>query len=323
MGFLDFIKGETEPKMEKGTLIIPKGIDSIPDSKFKNRSDIKKVVFEGNVKSIGRYAFHGCRNLMEIEFPKKLEFIGDNAFSYTGLREIVLPEKVKKIENRAFQGNESLTDVTFNCVDVELGEAIFSNNVALIKLKLSNGITEIPKYFCKGCVSLESVVIPNSVKYIENEAFSECDRLNSIALPNNLLKIGSLCFMDCRSLTSVEVPGSIKVLKHGTFKRCDSLWDIKINEGISEIEKYCFYGCSKLSDIQIPKSLIHAEQDIFYDCNSLTTVYVNDCNRDIIVGNTSLTQKVAYLNPSTGSSTKSISSVDDALSALNDMCKDA
>ena len=81
---------------------------------------------------------------------------------------------------------------------------------------------------------------------------------------------------------------------------------------------------SKLSSIPflISVSITDTETPVKY-CNSLTTVYVNDCNRDIIIGNTSLNQKVEYLNPSTGSPAKSVSSIDDAFSALNDMCKDA
>ena len=44
------------------------------------------------------------------------------------------------------------------------------------------------------CSSLISITIPNSVKFIGDEAFCFCDRLKSINIPDSVTKIGKKSF---------------------------------------------------------------------------------------------------------------------------------
>lgn len=59
-----------------------------------------------------------------------------------------------------------------------------------------------------GCSNLTSIVLPNSVKTIESEAFSGCTSLKSVVIPNSVEYINSEAFKDCSSLTSIELPNS-------------------------------------------------------------------------------------------------------------------
>ena len=54
---------------------------------------------------------------------------------------------------------------------------------------IPEGITEIGDTFYN-CSSLESVIIPESVKKIGNEAFEGCTSLKSIIIPESVKKIG-------------------------------------------------------------------------------------------------------------------------------------
>ena len=73
----------------------------------------KKIVVKGNVKKIGKYAFHLCLDLKEIELPDSLEEISqsmlDNCIS---LKEIKLPKNLKHIRSYAFARCTSLIRIS-------------------------------------------------------------------------------------------------------------------------------------------------------------------------------------------------------------------
>ena len=67
--------------------------------------EINRVVIDGNITSIGSYAFYNLSNLVSVLFDgvSKLTKIGDNAFSYcTSLTDIALPSTVKSIGKNVF-----------------------------------------------------------------------------------------------------------------------------------------------------------------------------------------------------------------------------
>ena len=61
---------------------------------------------------IGDYAFRNCKSLKRIYLPESIEVIPQKCFCDSGLEEIVIPRKVKKIIG-AFQRCENLRSVVF------------------------------------------------------------------------------------------------------------------------------------------------------------------------------------------------------------------
>ena len=57
------------------------------------------------------------------------------------------------------------------------------------------------KYY--GCMSLTSVIIPNSVASIDYYAFAHCNSMTSITIGNGVLKIGNNAFSRCKELKDV------------------------------------------------------------------------------------------------------------------------
>ncbi|MDO4320655.1 MAG: leucine-rich repeat domain-containing protein, partial [Bacteroidales bacterium] len=68
-----------------------------------------------------------------------------------------------------------------------------------------------------------SVVIPNTVTTISNNAFQQCGNLTSISIPNSVKTIGSAAFFGCTKLTSVSLGNSIQSIGYRTFGNCTSL----------------------------------------------------------------------------------------------------
>lgn len=74
---------------------------------------IESVTISAGVRVIGREAFSYCRKLRQVAFVEdsQLEKIEEGCFTESGLKEIVLPRKLKKIDENAFGGCHNLKTV--------------------------------------------------------------------------------------------------------------------------------------------------------------------------------------------------------------------
>ena len=64
---------------------------------------------------------------------------------------------------------------------------------------------------------LTRVVIPDTVRTIENLAFSHCSQLQEVTLPKYLVTIGRDCFSYCAQLEELDVPKTVKNIGHSAF----------------------------------------------------------------------------------------------------------
>ena len=74
-------------------------------------------------------------------------------------------------------------------------------------MTLSKNLTVIPEETFRGCASLTSIQIPESVTRIEDDAFRESG-LTSITIPDGVTSIGSCVFTDC-PITQLTIPASV------------------------------------------------------------------------------------------------------------------
>ena len=152
-------------------------------SPVRKNSNVKKVVIEDGVTSIGSYAFASCNNLTSITISDSVTSIGNRAFvSCTSLTSITIPESVTNIEDYAFEWCSGLSNVT-----------------------IPNSITSIGTGVFHRCSSLTSITIPDSVTSIGNSAFSYCINLTSITIPNSVTSIGAYAFRNCSSLKTISL----------------------------------------------------------------------------------------------------------------------
>ena len=100
--------------------------------------------------------------------------------------------------------------------------------------------------------SIEEVEIPNSVVYLENEAFWECQGLKSIKLSQSIKKIPCYCFWRCLSLESVIIPNSVTIIEEGAFMWCQGLRSVYLPKSICEIGEGAFKSCESLEKIVVP-----------------------------------------------------------------------
>lgn len=92
---------------------LPGGMKKIGDFAFSNCSALEVVTFPEELETIGDYAFSGCSSLQEIVFTgTSLKDIGENAFEYCDIKELILPEGVENVRTYSFYGNKELASVT-------------------------------------------------------------------------------------------------------------------------------------------------------------------------------------------------------------------
>lgn len=78
------------------------------------------------------------------------------------------------------------------------------------ELILPDTVKTIDDFAFSGCTGLTSVTIPGSVTSIGQNTFSGCTGLTSITIPSSVTSIGHLAFYNCTSLTSIEFDGTIE-----------------------------------------------------------------------------------------------------------------
>lgn len=121
------------------------------------------ITIPGTVFDIGEHAFTDCLNLKSITLEEGIGSIGNYAFSYTGLRQVVIPDSVTFLGTSAFGACESLGIVY-----------------------IGDGIATISPNAFNNCPNLASVRLPKYLTSIGNGAFNMCDKIREIINPSTL-----------------------------------------------------------------------------------------------------------------------------------------
>ena len=262
---------------------------------YNQKDDIKNVVIEKGVTSIGDSAFEYCRSLTSIEIPEGVTSIGYNSFfDCRSLTSIKIPEGVTRIGYVAFWGCSSLTSIEIPESVTSIGENAFDYCGSLISIEVNennrnycsseNGVlfnkekTSLIKYPAQKVDT--KYAIPNSVTSIKKSAFRECSGLISIEIPDSVTSIGNDAFVGCSNLTSIEIPKGVTSIEENTFEGCSSLTSIEIPNGVTNIEYAAFRNCSNLTSIEIPESVTSIVCVAFDGCSSLTSIDVNENNKN-------------------------------------------
>ena len=160
----------------------------------------------------------------------------------------------------------------------DLGSVFYGSDITSFnELQYFTGLTNIGNQAFNWSL-LTSVIIPNSVTSIGEEAFSDCQYLTSVTIPNSVTTINRSAFRECYNLTSVTIPNSVATIGEGAFSYCYSLKSINIPNGVTSIESSAFRDCSSLTSITIPSSVISIAYSAFYNCSGLASITVESGN---------------------------------------------
>ena len=193
------------------------------------------ITFDGNVTTIGNYAFYSC----------------------TSLTSVTIPDSVTTIGNWVFYGCTSLKEFK--------GKFATDNGRCLI-------VDGVLNSFAIGCGATE-YTIPDSVTTIGDSAFAYCDSLTSVTIPDSVTTIGYGAFWNCESLTSVTIGDSVTTIGDCAFYYCTSLTSVTIGDSVTTIGDEAFWNCASLTSVTIGDSVTTIGEWAFYYCSKLKYVY--------------------------------------------------
>lgn len=246
------------------TIIIESGVTSIGVRAFEGFTNVTSVIIPDTVTCIEAYAFYRCASISgTLNIPSSVVTIGDYAFARCkGLSgPLTIPASVVTIGKNAFDGCIGLTGPLFIPANVtSIGDYAFSECSGFSGLVISEGVNSIGKYAfdrCKGFTG--DLIIPNSITNIGKLAFSDCTGFDgSLIIGNGLKTIPAYCFDGCTGLSGdLIIPDNIERIEGRAFYLCSGFdGTLNLGKGVTYIGGGAFLGCTSLhGDLIIPDNV--------------------------------------------------------------------
>ena len=187
-------KDITDTMADVKTVIIGEGITEIGHCAFKGYAGFKNLeaaVLPQSLETIGECAFFGCQKLKAVNLPSNLKEIGHDAFYHTGIKNIVFPESLTYLGN-AFNYSALVSVYVPENVESIDGSA-FDRCDNLKKITFTKVVCSV-----KNCNALEEIVYPvdygaYNYAYYHDFMAEDCPNLQKITFPavekNNNIKI--------------------------------------------------------------------------------------------------------------------------------------
>lgn len=207
-----------------------------------------------------------------------LEYTGEDV-------NVVVPDKiggrpVVGIAESAFAKNAEISSVTIESEadNFTLGARAFYDMGSLVSVVLPDGLKSIPENAFSGCDSLMEVTMGNGVESIGAYAFSECPTLSNIYISVSSGGKGE-DDSDYNAVAQITMPSSLQTIGEYAFYNSITASaannrKVVLNAALTTIENNAFDGCNWIqyvsyADAESVVSLTEIGNDAFYGCTSL------------------------------------------------------
>ncbi|MBR4204794.1 MAG: leucine-rich repeat protein [Clostridia bacterium] len=227
-----------------------------------------------------------------VTFEDGITHIGNNAFNFSSsligitlVGELVIPDSVTTIGDRAFSGCSGFDSLTISPSVTTIGEWAFSECSGFTgSLTIPDGVTSIGNDAFSRCNGFTgSLTIPDSVTTIGDYAFSGCSGFTGgVTIGNGLESIGVTVF-GSPGLTSIEVSQGNKnfISYHGVLYTADGKTLVECLGGMTVFPEYhplceiigdhAFYDCDGFTgSLAIPNSVTTIGNHAFSGCSGFT-----------------------------------------------------
>ncbi|MBR5345368.1 MAG: leucine-rich repeat domain-containing protein [Clostridia bacterium] len=200
---------------EETDIAIPAEVDGLSVSRIGSwafeKSAVARVEIPEGITAIGRYAFSECQVLSEIILPESLTSLGDCAFMLcSSLKSLTLPEALAEIGQNPICYCTSLTEL----YGLEEHPAFFLLDDALYE-------RETRRLIARLCASEERIFeVWDECEIIGDYAFADNKHLVSVVLPESVKTVEDLVFFHCTGLQTVEFPDTVEFIGDAVFAQC-------------------------------------------------------------------------------------------------------
>ncbi len=249
----------------------------IGDHAFEGCTKLQSATVNGT--AMGSYMFYGCTALTTVSLNDNITHLEGWTFcGCTSLDNVTLPSKLVSVNGAEFYNCSSLTAIELpdnlvlsykGGVSSDMSKSDDKNyNPEKVKTNGQYGLAMF-----RGCTSLASVKLNDSLEEIPGNMFYDCKKLTEIKLPEGLKIIGSYAFYNCSGITEFEFPESLEdIYYYSVFGNCTGLTKLdfsntklgqssKSGSWLNQIGPSAFTGCSKLKELIFPAALSNIYSD--------------------------------------------------------------
>ena len=190
-----------------------------------------------------------------------------STFEYKYIKDIIIPDSIITIDEKAFYEYDSLENVYYKGTIEQWCKIDFSDNPMIYAehfylLDKNNEWYEVT-----------SIEIPETISEIKNYTFYGFDYLTNVKMSNNVTIIGSYAFKDCTNLKEIVLSDNVTVLKYEAFENCVNLEEIILTKNLKDVASNVFKNCTSLREITILNRFIGFDSEAFEGCINLENVY--------------------------------------------------
>lgn len=217
-------------------LVLGKNVKSIKEGAFNSCENLKELVMNEQLTSIGGGAFFNT-SIVDVELPKSLTFLGRGAFDYDKLKSFVIDGTDLVIElissQELFKGKTLTIPACVKSFGGELPgvvklviedtESVLENVPVCANatsLYLGRPVAEMDPYGWsinfRGCY-FKDVTIGGKVKNVNPKLFLQHKQMETLTLQEGVETIGEDAFMETESLKRINFPSTLKSLARNSF----------------------------------------------------------------------------------------------------------
>lgn len=263
-------------------MIFPKSMKYICSDSFFGTDDCCTYIFKGQPKIIADRSivytwnsthkkgivFLGKPGGSVEEYASKfgIRFISTDSYEYDKRFSVRVDDETGGliIEGIVVDKNAEIPAQIYGMEVTCIGDNASSKSKSIETLILPDTVKKIKYGAFEECIKLKKVIIPDSVEMMGQYIFGGCDELEEVVLGSGLIKMGVYDgitsswvgnFDDCRNLKKVTIKStSLKEIPKDTFSGCSSLNSINLPDGLTSIGDHAF-SSSGLTHIKLPQSL--------------------------------------------------------------------
>lgn len=254
-------------------LVLPNSKTSVDIGFLHTARNIQHIAIPSGVTAIGRNAFYRLVRLKEIWMPDAVITIGDHAFyTCSALESIHIPPLVTDLTDSLLDGSYGIRHIDFGNIE-SIGLQTFLACNDLHFEELPSTLTSIGQEAFNKCFDLPTVLtIPSGVTEIGRNAFINCLSVEMVIIPETVITTGSGIFQWDYDLHTVDDRSTVTTLASSQYKSCNGLRTVNIPETVTSIGNQAFQDCYSLTKIVIPENVSTIGTQVFSGCYSMKEI---------------------------------------------------
>ena len=226
-------------------VVIPEGTEQLRNSVFWNCLSMEKLTIPEMVRSLGGDTFYNCENLTDLTIPSSVVIMGDNPFANCPKLNLINRSQHFLLTDGALY-NREMTRLIYCAINRD-------SDVFVVP----DGVISVSKHSFYNCQKLRKIIIPQSVRIMENNPFSNLPKMRLVNnSPHFIFRSGALYNKAMTTLfyyeheyesTELVIPEGVKIIGRHSFYNCQTIERITIPSTVDIIGYNPFTNCSRLS----------------------------------------------------------------------------